>query len=357
MNRSRVTVALIAAAGATLLVLSGCSAQPAPAKTSAASKTKLESNLVVGFYGGVIGDAFNDVFVRTCANTLGVNITVEQDLDASRLTKLQAGGSDLDVSVFTDPIMPQVRAAGETTPLSVKSIPNLAHVPAGFKSSDSVPISLAVWGIAYNKTLVSPAPTDWKDLYNAKYKGKVTASSITYSSSYLTLAAYEKIAGGDLVKNPAPGLALMKKVRTNSASFWSSSADMLQQLESGSVSMSPYASGSAAIASTDPGGQNIKFVAPKGNAYPVGFNMVINPKAKDPKASAAFINCVLDAKNQASWINLYPSFPANTQTAVPASVTKWLGGVKKVSDLQKVDWTAIAKVAPSIVSTWQREIN
>lgn len=362
MNRPSIKTLGAAGACASLLLLAGCSSQPASGpnanqpKGGASQSSQLEDQMVLGFYGGVIGDAFKKVFVDTCSASLGVDIVYEQDFDGPRLTKMQAGGSDIDVAIFTDPIMPDVRAAGLTTPLPQDEIPNYAKVPDDFKTDDSVAVSLAIWGIAYNGEKVSPAPTSWKDLLDGKYKGKVTASDITYNSSYLTLAAFEDLTGGNMATDPEPGFKMMKQLRDNSSSFWSSSSDMLQQLQAGSVVMSPYASGSTAIAATEPGGENVKFVAPTEGAYPVGFNMVLSAGAKAPKAGAAFINCVLDAENQAKWVDLYPSFPANSEATVPDSAKAWLGGVEKVSDLKLVDWDAISKAKDDIVGTWQREI-
>lgn len=344
-----------AMACASLLMLSACSGSSGggPSQQSAGGR---EKQMVLGFYGGVIGDAFKQVFVKTCSKSLGVHIAYEEDLDAPRLTKMKAGSSDVDVAVFTDPILPDVRAAGLTKPLPLKEIPNYQQVPASYKSKDSLAVSLAVWGISYNKSKVHPAPTSWNDLLDAKYSGKVTEPAVTYNSSYLTLAAFEDMAGGNMTTNLDPGFTMMKKLRKNSPSFWSSSSDMLQQLQSGAIAMTPFAGGSTADAANQPGGDNLAFVAPKEGAYPVGFNMIISSHAKAPNAAAAFINCVLDPANQAAWVKLYPSFPANTKAAVPQEARRWLGGVNSVSDLKTVDWDKIAKSRDQIVEKWQREI-
>lgn len=346
-----------AAVACGLLLLSACGGGTSTSTSATKSGgSALEKQMVLGFYGGVIGDAFKQTFVNPCSTSLGVDIAYEEDLDAPRLTKMKSGASDVDVAVFTDPIMPDVRSAGLTSPLPVKDIPNYDQVPDNFKTKDSVAVSLAVWGITYDKSKVKPAPTSWNDLLDSKYAGKVTASSITYNSSYLTLAAFEKMAGGNMTTDLDPGFTKMKQLRKNSPSFWTSSSDMLQQLQSGAIAMSPFAGGSTADAANQPGGQNLAFVAPKEGAYPVGFNMIISSHGKSPKASAAFINCVLDPAHQAAWAKLYPSFPANSKAQVPEEARPWLGGVKSVSDLKTVDWDQIAKSRDQIVEKWQREI-
>lgn len=356
MRRSTLKTLTVMGA-ASLLLLTACAAEEEEPPTGGGEEvSELEDEMVLGFYGGVIGDAFNEVFVQNCSDSLGIEIIYEQDFDGPRLTKMQAGATDIDVAIFTDPIMPEVRAANLTTPLSVEDIPNYESVPDAFKSEDSVPVSIAVWGITYDSAAVDPAPTSWLDLLEEEYAGQVTASAITYNSSYLTLAAFSQIGGGDLLSNPEPGFELMSQLRENSASFWSSSSDMLQQLQAGSIVMSPYASGSTALAAKDPGGENIAFAAPEEGAYPVGFNMVISPDAQSPNAAAAFVNCVLDAENQSQWVELYPSFPVNSNAEIPESAMEWLGGVEQVSDLETVDWEAIAEVNEEIVNTWQREI-
>lgn len=351
----------VAATCASFLLLSACGedeGSPATDDVSPAAQgsAELEDEMVLGFYGGVIGEAFQEVFVDRCSESLGMEIVYEEDFDAPRMTKMQSGASDIDVGVFTDPIMPDLRAAGLTAPLPLEDIPNYQQVPDDYKTEDSVPVSLAVWGITYDEAKVQPAPTSWTDLLDDKYAGQVTAPAITYNSAYLTLAAFQEIAGGNMTTNLEPGFELMKQLRENSPSFWSSSSDMLQQMQSGAIVMSPYASGSTAEAARQPGGESLVFVAPEEGAYPVGFNMIISSDAGAPNAAAAFINCVLDAENQAAWVELYPSFPANTEAEVPSAAREWLGGVDDVADLVIVDWDEIAGSREEIVQKWQREI-
>lgn len=348
-NKVKMTVSL---AMLTMLGLAACGG----GEEEGSSSGDVENELVLGFYGGVIGQAFQDTFVEQCSDSLGVSVLYEEDFDAPRMTKMQAGSADIDVAVFTDPIMPDLRSADLIADLPVDSIPNYEDVPEDFKTADSVAISLAVWGITYDNAQVQQVPTSWADLLDEAYAGSVTAPSITYNSSYLTLAAFQQMAGGDMTTNLDPGFALMQQLRDNSPSFWASSSDMLQQMQSGAILMSPYASGSTAEAAAQPGGENIAFVAPEEGAYPVAFNMTIAKGAESPNAAAAFINCVLEPDNQAAWVEKYPSFPANSQAEVPESARKWLGGVEKVADLTTVNWDDIAEHRDEITAKWQREI-
>ncbi len=339
-----------AATAAPSVAVATASAAPTPAPTVAIEKT-----LRVGWYGGNLAPAFKDVVVDPFQKATGIQVTVETANDDVRLTKLRAQPGSLDVAFFTDPIMSDVRAANVPTPLSDTTIPRLKDVYPVLRAKDAFAWSFGVWGIAYNADKVKPAPTSWADMLDPQWKGKVTGPDITYNSSILSLIALAKLGGGGQDKLD-PGFEKMQQLRTNSAFFWPASAQLLQQLQSGAVWMSAFASGSTFDAADAPGAPPIRFVTPKEGGYPIPFNLVIPAKAQSPNAAAAFANFVLDPDVQAKWAARIYYAPANQKTTIPAAVKDKILSGAAVNQLQIVDWEAFAKQRAVVVQKWQSTI-
>lgn len=318
--------------------------------------TGLGDTLTVGWYGGPIGEAFKKVVVEPFQEATGVKVTVETAFDDPRLAKLQANPGALDVAFFQDAALPKVRSAGLSTPISEQDVPRLSDVYPQLRSEDAFSWTFGVWGIAYNADKVSPAPTSWNDLLKPEYKGHVTAPDITYNSSILTLAAFAELNGGSLANLDA-GFAKMRELKHNAQFLWPSSSQMLQQLQAGSIWLTPYASGGAYEAAGAPGAPPIKFVVPEEGGYFVNFNAVVPKGAKHTEAAYAFLNHVLDPKVQAAWAEEIYYAPANRTVQIPESVAdKVLSSDEVNQQVKNIDWKTFDTTKAEIVDRWRREV-
>lgn len=351
MSRPRLSVfALTASALAVLAVIAGT------ASAGGKRHTALESTLTVGWYGGPLGDAFQQVVVDGFQKATGVKVTLVPSFDSVRLTKLKADPGSLDVAFFTAPAMPDVRAANIPTAFPAGKIANLKWVYKNLRAPNAFAWSFGVWGIAYNADKVKPAPTSWADLLDPKYCSHLTEPDITFNSSYLTLLALTKLGGGNLL-NLDPGFTKMQQLRQCSPFFWASDAQMIPQLLAGNIWMSPYANGGTYTAAQQPGAPPIKFVIPKEGGYLVPFYLVIPRGAHSPNAALAFANYLLAPKVQAAWAEKTYYSPANSKTVIPADVkSKTLTG-SDVLKLAQVDWNTLFKSRQAIIQRWQTTIH
>lgn len=350
LKRSRVLLALVACALTSVLVVGGV------ASAHSQRHSKLEPTLKVGWYGGPLGQAMQDVVINGFQKATGVKVTLVTSFDNVRLTSLKADPGALDVAFFTAPVMPDVNAANIPSRLPAGKIPNLKHVYKNLKAPNAVAWSFGVWGIAYNADKVKPAPTSWADLLNSKYCGHLTEPDITFNSSFMSLLAFAKLGGGGL-SNLDPGFAKMEQLRKCSPFFWASDAQMIPQLLAGNIWMSPYANGGTYTAAQQPGAPPIKFVIPKEGGYIVPFYLVIPRGAHSPKAALAFANYLLAPKVQAAWAAQTYYSPGNSRTKIPASLAPKILTGKDVLKLKQVDWNTLAKTRPAIIQRWQQTIH
>lgn len=358
LRRSALLATLATAVALALAACGGGSSSGGSAQSNGGSGSSagLEKTLHVGWYGGPIGDAFDKVVVKPFEKATGVNVTVETGFDDARLSQLRSDPGSLDVAFFTAPIMPDVRKAGVTTPITTAQVPRLADVYPSLRSSDAFGWSFGVWGIAYNADKVKPAPTSWADLLNHAYKGHVTGPDITFNSSILTLDAFARLGGGDLT-HLAPGFTRMQQLRGNSPFFWASDSQMLPQLEGGSIWMSAYANGGTYLAAKAAGAQPIKFAIPKEGGYSVPFDLVIAKGAKSPRAAAAFANFLLSPKVQLAWAKAIYYSPANDKVNPPASLKGKILSGSAVDRLKQVNWTQFSQERAQVVERWQSQIH
>lgn len=349
-KRSLALVALLACTLAASLMATGV------AGAGGRRQAGLEPTLNVGWYGGALGQAFQSVVIDGFQKATGVKVTLVPSFDNVRLTSLKADPGALDVAFFTAPVMPDVISANIPSKLPTGKIPNLKWVYKNLKAPNAFAWSFGVWGIAYNADQVKPAPTSWADLLNPKYCGHLTEPDITFNSSFLTLLALSKLGGGSLT-NLDPGFSKIEQLRKCSPFFWASDAQMIPQLLSGNIWMSPYANGGTYTTAQQPGAPPIKFVIPKEGGYLVPFNLVIPRGAHSPNAALAFANYLLAPKVQAAWAEQTFYSPANSRTKIPADVASKILTGKTVLTLKQVDWKTLAKTRAQIIQRWQSTIH
>ena len=96
------------------------------------------------------------------------------------LAKLQAGASGYDVIIPSDYTVTIMIKQAMLEELDLAQIPNFKNIDDAFKNQSfdpgnkySVPYQWGTASLAYNASQVTPAPTRWAELWDAKYAGKI----------------------------------------------------------------------------------------------------------------------------------------------------------------------------------------
>jgi len=320
----------------------------------------VEATLRVGYWGGSIGDAITEVFVDTFREKYGIDVTIVQAFDNPRLTQLLAQGArpDLDVAMFTAPIMPKVVSSGIAARLDPAAIPNLADVHPDLKHEDNLYAAFAfgTWGIVYNTQYIDRPITSWRDLLDPAFRGKVTHPDIAYNSSILSFDALARLDGGSLETDWRPGFENLKRILANSPSFWSSSSQVLEWLKQGEVWISAFASGSAMELAVQPDAPPVRFVNPVEGAYPVPFYLVKVVNARSPRAADLFINHMLDPELQERFMERMFYGPSNLKARVPEEWQGIILSANEFDQLVHLDWAYFEERQDEFTDMWLREI-
>lgn len=115
-------------------------------------------------------------------NEYGVKVIVDifaknEDL----LAKLQAGATGYDIIMPSDYMVSIMIKKDMLAELNRENIPNFENISSNFlgkyfdpDNSYSVPYTFGTAGIAYDSTVVSPAPDSWQVLWDSTYKNQIS---------------------------------------------------------------------------------------------------------------------------------------------------------------------------------------
>ncbi|MDE2314456.1 MAG: extracellular solute-binding protein [Elusimicrobia bacterium] len=109
-----------------------------------------------------------------------VNYSVFSD-EEDMFAKLRSGAMGYDLTVATDYMIPRLKALNLIDPYPTGALKNIGNIDSKFRDTPYVPQNAYtvpyLWGttgIGYNKKHVSKRPDSWWDLWDPKYKGKIS---------------------------------------------------------------------------------------------------------------------------------------------------------------------------------------
>jgi putative spermidine/putrescine transport system substrate-binding protein/spermidine/putrescine transport system substrate-binding protein len=205
-----------------------------------------ELNFMV--WEGYTDTLFAKPFEEACG--VKVNATYMQSSD-ELVAKLRAGGAQtIDLVSPSSDAITQIIEANLAQPLDLKRIPSYGDLMASFRGLTMARKDSLVYGLPwafgpnpliYDTTKVKPAPTSWADLWDKKYRGKLSLqddiASLWMVAQTLGLddpndrSHLYNLSDEDLAKVKAKMLELKPNVRK----YWATAGDMIQLFQSGEI--------------------------------------------------------------------------------------------------------------------------
>lgn len=108
-----------------------------------------------------------------------VNYT-NYDSNEDMYGKLKAGGANYDIVIPSDYMIQRLIEEDMLLKIDYKNVPNYKFIDEKYrglffdpKDEYTVPYTVGMVGLIYNKNMVDKAPTSWSDMWNEKYAGKI----------------------------------------------------------------------------------------------------------------------------------------------------------------------------------------
>ncbi len=215
--------------------------------------TKLCPKPIGGELNFMVWEGYTDtLFTKPFETACGVKVNATYMGSSDDLVaKLRAGGAEtIDLVSPSSDAVTAIIEAGLAQPLDLKRIPSYGDLMQSFRDlkvarKDSLVFGLP-WAfgpnpLIYDTTKMKPAPSSWAELWDKKYKGK-----LSLQDDIATLYMVAQVLGLDdpadksklynlSDEDLAKVKAKMLELRPNVRKYWATAGDMTQLFQSGEI--------------------------------------------------------------------------------------------------------------------------
>jgi putative spermidine/putrescine transport system substrate-binding protein len=239
-------------------------------------------------------------------------------------------------------------------PLDAKSVPNIAHVlpPYVPKGNLAAGYQTTLSGLIYNKDKVSEAPSSWTDLWNPKYKGKVSV----FDYQWIPLVIAARLNGGSET-NIDPGFKVWSQHGDQFKALVNSNDQLKNLLVSGDANLGYWWSSITQVWIDE--GAPFGFAIPKEGAvaFPAYLATVTQLSPKQKKVAQDIINLLLEPQNAGEYGRLTGNIPltdnAKLTDAQKSDPNLQLSLAEKAIQL---DWGTMATQDATWRKRWDTEV-
>ncbi|MDR7521719.1 MAG: ABC transporter substrate-binding protein [Armatimonadota bacterium] len=314
--------------------------------------------LVVNAYGGEYEEIIKATILRPFEQTRNVRIVYDPTGSASAdFAKIRAtrGDPGWDVVVMTAPESLIGCQLALLERLSEDRVPNqkfIYHEVRNGAGPCGAVQELQYMSLMYNTRNVTPPPTSWRILWDAKYKGRIIVPDIgnILAVYLLFMAAY--MNGGDQ-HNLEPGWAQIAALRDNALAVIESSADMVPYFERGQAWLLPYWDGRAHYYKNR--GLPVDFLIPKEGTVGLVNTLNVPVGAKNKELAYEFINFWLSKEMQEKWAQAYTVGTARVDTVLPPEHSqRHVTSIRQLKTLKIPDFLYIGQKRSEWAERWKK---
>jgi putative spermidine/putrescine transport system substrate-binding protein len=325
--------------------------------TALASLPARAETITVAGYSGVFADGYKTAVIEPFekANP-GITVKYFPMFNSSQLLgTLYAERSDPTIDVVVMDLAASKGASdqGIFEPLTPQLVPAMNDLVSRAKVSGvaGVPVTFDSVALVYNTKLVTPAPSSWLAMKDAKYKGQVAVSAPPGLLGIAFTRILDSMAGGT---NPLTGMSkgidLAGDIAPNVKSF--EPKDWYPLVASGEVAMAVGWNARGQIYADQTKGAVGVVIPKEGTTYQVNTINLVN-KSKHRDASLKFTNFALAPDSQAAVAHLLHYLPTNKNVQLNAEDSTRTGAGSKVLD---TNWIAMAPLNARITQDWRRKV-
>ncbi|MGF3022864.1 ABC transporter substrate-binding protein [Methylobacterium aquaticum] len=327
------------------------------AQALAAAPADTAGQLTILIQGGPVGDALravaNPMFAKAYPK---VSIDLNTSTNSAAFPRMIAQRKNpvIGGGMFNDLFAARGMISKIWAPLDPQFVTNAVHVPKAVRIPDSqgVTVQQTPFGIMYNPDRVE-APTSWTDLWNPKYRGRVSMYD-----SYFDAYAMASVASGGK-PSVEDGIRAWAPHREN-IGVWSAGPTSEQDMvHRGEVWLAPHWGGWVEQARFQ--GKNVRFALPKEGAT-LWSNQIQSVEGFSPLVTELvqrYLNTWLSPECQEAWLTQAAISPAIGTLHIPAELRDNPAIVRPEdvgSKLIRVDATYIATNFAQIQQLIQRTL-
>jgi putative spermidine/putrescine transport system substrate-binding protein len=237
-------------------------------------------------------------------------------------------------------------------PMSAGRIPAISRVHPTLRRPGNKGIGYGISGLGlmYNKNLVKEPPTSWSDMWNPKWRGKVTF----FDNNFIPLALAARMNGGD-EKNIDAGFRVWSENAKNLRALVTSNDQLRNLIVTGEALIAPWFVSIYKFWEQE--GAPLGFAVPKEGvvAFPIYLQIVKGSTPEQIKVAEEVINELLIAENNARYARLTFGIPSLPDAEIAESVRSILSP-KLLDSAIWLDWTTMGQRASDWRQRWERDV-
>jgi len=270
-----------------------------------------------------------DQWVKPFEQKTGCQVNVKYGNSSDEMVTLmrQGGGGQYDMVSASGDASLRLIKGGDVQPVNVNLIPGYKDFIAQLKSPPHNTIDGKHYGVSYewgpntllyNTQKVSPAPTSWATIYDAKYKGQVTVpdNPIQIADAALYLSKKDPSLGitdpYELNKDQFDAAVnLLKQQKSLIKKYWASATDEIDLFKNGDALVGaswPYQTNTLQADNVP-----VKDTIPQEGATGWADTWMLSAKAKHPNCAYLYMQWATTPKVQAQQAIFFGETPANAK--------------------------------------------
>ncbi|MCR4615218.1 MAG: spermidine/putrescine ABC transporter substrate-binding protein [Clostridiales bacterium] len=212
-------------------------------------------------------------------------------------SKLSGGGASYDVVIPSDYMIERLISEGLVQKIDMNDIPNYKYIPEEYKglffdknNEYSIPYTVGLVGLIYNKKMVTEKPTSWNILWDSRYTNKI----LNFNNSRDAFGIAQYILGQDVnTTDPADWRAAADKLKDQKKVLQSYVMDeVFDIMENEEAAVAPYYAGD--FLTMKEVNDDLEFVYPDEGTNIFVDSFCIPTNAKNVDAAKLYINFMLD---------------------------------------------------------------
>lgn len=241
--------------------------------------------------------------------------------------------------------------------LNPANVPNLKSVVDAYlrPGNRGVGFSSSPVGLVYNPRFVKEAPTSWADMWNPRFKGKLTAiGKYNWYLNGLLIAA--KLNGGS-EKDPDPGFRVWTEHADQYVAFANGNQEQLDMMIRGDAYLGGQFGGN--VLNWKKEGAPLEFVIPREGliAFPNYFVIAKGCSPVQKKIAEEVINLMLSERWLARYATLTYFVPLTKTNIMPPSLrTQPMYDPAETARAIQLDWPTIIQNDAAWRERWDKEV-
>lgn len=326
----------------------------------AASDEKSNSGELIVSTFGLNQDIVESDIIKPFEEEYGVKVTLEVGNAAERLTKVEGGGSNVDVIELSQSGSTKGYTEGLFEEVTEKEVPNLEKLSDQakqvYQNGGGIPFSINSIGIIYNKEKLGHEITEWKDLWASDLKNSIAIPDITTTAGPLFLSVAGEKGGKALAEdNGAAAFQALEELKPNIVKTYSKSSDLANMFQAGEITVAVVADfGVSTVQKAD---AKAEYIVPASGTY-ANFNTVnVVKDAKNKENAFLFINHRISTENQTAKAKSLAEAPVNKEVELSEAEVKTMTYGAVAERAKIVDFKLVNENLKDWIDQWNKLLN